>query len=57
MGITCAADAETMPHLIVHGSTDFNLSAYLEDRVPETDIVSLVVRDPTLEEAYLSILN
>ena len=57
MGIACAADAETMPRLIVHGSTDFNLSAYLEDRVPETDIVSLVVRDPTLEEAYLSILN
>ena len=48
---------DAMQQLIVHGSMDFNLSAYLEDRVPETDIVSLVVREPTLEEAYLSILN
>ena len=48
---------DAMQQLIVHGSPDFNLSAYLEDRMPETDIVSLVVRDPTLEEAYLSILN
>ena len=46
-----------MQQLIVHSSPDFDLSAYLEDRMSETDIVSLVVRDPTLEEAYLSILN
>ena len=48
---------DAMQQLIVHGSTDFNLNAYLEDRMSETDIVSLVVREPTLEEAYLSILN
>ena len=48
---------DALQQLIVHSSTDFDLKEYIQDKVAETDIDSLVVRDPTLEEAYLSILN
>ena len=48
---------DAMQQLVVHGSPDFDFSDYLRDKVPDGEIVSLVVRDPTLEEAYLSILN
>ena len=48
---------DALQQLIVHGSTDFDLREYIQNKVSETDIDSLVVRDPTLEEAYMSILN
>ena len=48
---------DAMQQLVVHGSPDFDIGNYLRDKVPDGEIVSLVVRDPTLEEAYLSILN
>lgn len=48
---------DALQQLVVHGSPDLDLSEYLQDKVPDEEIVSLVVRDPTLEEAYLSILN
>ena len=48
---------DAMQQLIVHGSPDFDLREYLNGRASKTDIVGLVVREPTLEEAYLSILK
>ena len=48
---------DALQQIIVHSSTDFDLREYIQDKVPESDINSLVVRDPTLEEAYMSILN
>ena len=47
----------TMQQLVVHGSPDLDLSEYLQDKVPDGEVVSYLVRDPTLEEAYMSILS
>ena len=48
---------DALQQLVVHGSPDLDLDKYIQDKVPESDIAGLVVREPTLEEAYLSILN
>ena len=48
---------DAMQQLVVHGPPDFDLNEYLQDKVPDGEIISYLVRDPTLEEAYMSILN
>jgi ABC-2 type transport system ATP-binding protein len=48
---------DALQQLVVHASPDLDLDKYIQDKVSESDIAGLVVREPTLEEAYLSILN
>ncbi len=47
----------TLQKLIVHTRTGTDLKASIRSKVGQGNVERLVVRDPTLEEAYLSILR